>query len=319
MSPLRTVARFTPPSPPAAMVGAAVLTCLLLPLPVTAQDDEIEKPAALPVEAIEAPKPDPDAEAGEAPEPFKLSARVSSISIDRRLTFHADGRVNHRSNRLSISIYCGIEGEPHPSTYQLVHMDPIVTSGGQVLQPDMNDRLRMLNRHRHGNAKAFSLSVRVGDFGLAKGKIKQIAGTVRFQLPTGEKLRARLAPFKKFSNQKTALERFDHDWVHVRREGNRTHVRMNPDLFNRVIAVKFIDADGKEIKANGFSLSWNQERVERRYRAALPEDAAVVIDFHEKLIERNQPFVIKDVPLPAKENGDVFDMADAAQAERVPG
>jgi len=278
-------------------------------------DQARQGPPLIPVEKIAPKKPDqpePDAQANaeDPDDELELNIRVTSISIDRRLSFDNDGQVRHRSNRLSLSLYCQIAGDATPTTYQVIDVEPIVTSGGQVHKPAVSNRTNMLNRHGRANQnRAFSISMSVNDFGLAKGKIKQVAGTLRFEVPTGDKHRARLGPFEDFNNKQVHLEGRQDDWLRVRRDGARTYIAINRDLSNRVASIKCVDAKGKTIASDGYSVSWSNQRVERRYNLRIPNDASVVVEFYNRLERRDVPFVLEDIPLPATEKRDVFDMA----------
>jgi len=303
--------------------AAAVAVCLGITWTVEAQDG-VEGVGEAVVEAADAardaadeardPKPEqqaaPDvADDDQEPEPVEMKARLSYINVDRRLSFDNNGIVRDEDNQLRITMQCEVTSKTSPASYQLRGLDPVQTTGGQVLIPQLDDNANMLSSHRNGDTAQFSLSLYFPEFGQAKGKIRELAGTVRLEFPSGEKLRATLGPFKKIRNSRATLVGFDGDWIRIGEDNDDTKVAMNRSLYDRVTSVKFIDGDGNPINANSGGRSWSSSRIEQRYRVKLDDDATVLIDFHKGMASRDLKFSIKDVPLPAGENKDVFDMA----------
>jgi len=249
-------------------------------------------------------KPDNDLAAG-----IDLSARITYVNIDRRLSFDEQGAVRHESNRLSLSMQCELTAETRPSTYLMTDMEPIKTTGGQTLVPQLDTSPNMIHRGNDNGPISFGVSLSFEEFGQAKGKIQKIAGKVRLQMPTGDMQRARLGPFAEVSNTRATLVGYPGDWLRVRKDDNYTRVEMSRALYDRVADIRFVNGKGRAINGNDRGSSWGGSQVSRSYDLILPGDGVVVVDFYPRLETVDVPFEIKDVPMPQGEKKDVFDMA----------
>ena len=132
------------------------------------------KPAASqPAPAAAAAPEEADAPADEAS--VKLRLVPQSVSYSRNASFNEHGDISHQNSYLNLSMQVHYTSRFQLSGYELLSVEPMETTHGHQLTPNVHTRRSNINQH-HQEQSQFHLSINVQNPGNATGKIRSIQG-----------------------------------------------------------------------------------------------------------------------------------------------
>jgi len=245
----------------------------------------------------EAPPPHP---------PVKLKLAVNTININRHLRFNEQGNVAMEHNNMSLQVRFTVNPELPFTAYQVSRLGPLKTSGGHLLEPMQQSRLLM---RREGQPQKLSFQTVVQKLGNIRGQITHFPGRINFYLPSGEPLTARARLTEDLINKTYMLNGNERDWVRTELQNNRYFFHTSREMLMRIKQMNFYDGAGNPIAARHWGTNLNNNSFARIYALQLPEDAEVEFIYHTDLLEIQESFELRDIPLPQGPVDDVFEMS----------
>ncbi len=245
--------------------------------------------------------------AGEAlatpPADPKLTFSAESFSQQRSVQFGPDGTISNENTSCNLSLRGTSDRRiviSETTRNGSVTLTAALTDSGESLIPDDANQAGYLSSRsgrsgRQEHSAQFSLQLNLRAPSKPVTAFTRIAGTIAFGVADPKLRRVEIKPLSTFSGTAVAIEGFTDLALSVVRSADSVKLSGPRALFTNLAETRFTTADGAELDTRGGGSSSNNDRVEREFRVAVPEDGAVVLFFHQNIRQVTMPFELKDV------------------------
>lgn len=325
-------------------LGFAVVA--LLTTTARATDDEVaaERAALIAAEAAEAaghaprpaaqdtptePQPDPQDPDAAAGEDASIDAetltkdfhfRPTNIRMSSDANFDQNGKITHQNHRFYVNLQATYRGRLSLSSYKNVQLTDIVTSAGERLTVDPNQNRHQGEIRTNRDDPQFGLGFNLPLPSMPCTRLELLRGTVDIVVGVGETQSAVLKPAKEYLGRTIRIREFpDSSFTLINERDSQVRVEADTALLARLSSASFYAANNTPIPSRGQGSGSRNDRQFISFYLNLPDDGAVVLNFHPEIRTITVPFELREVPLPVQDKSPdrtdmVIDLKPSGQA-----
>ncbi len=255
-------------------------------------------------------------------QPVTLTLKPSSLEISQRLQIDDKGRARQDSGSLNLQ-FNAVTGPASVtvSGYSRVTFTEVVTDSGETLKQSQNDT--SVNRidprmRQYQPGVTFSGYVQFSPPRKPAKRITLAKGTIDLALAEGKTKSAEIKPIKDFIGKRLQIEGVEGVEITIsEHRDDQIELTMPRSTEQQLADVSFTDAAGVACQTQGGGGNSRNGILQRSYRVTVPDDGAMVLQFHAAVRTVTVPFTITDIPLPGATEADK--PADAViKAREVP-